>query len=103
MKQFTMNPKKLRTRAEYMRTLSENIINSVLKTVITIGVFLLMLTAAYSQKSDVKYFNNLDDKGVIIDGYDPVAFFTDNKPVKGNVQFQYTYEDATYYFASQEH
>jgi len=103
MKQFTMNSKKLRTQAEYMRTLSENIINSVLKTVITVAVFLLMLTAVYSQKNEAKYFNNLDDKGVIIDGYDPVAFFTDNKPVKGDVQYQYNYEDAIYYFASPEH
>ena len=102
MKQSTMNPKKLRTKAEY-RTLSENIINSVLKTVITIGVFFLMLTAAYSQKSEAKYFNNLDDKGVIIDGYDPVAFFTDNKPVKGDPTLPYNYQDATYYFASKEH
>src|SRR5947207_5494026 len=103
MKQFTMNPKKLRTRTEYMRTLSENIINSFLKMVITIGVFLLMLTAAYSQKSEVQYFNHLNDKGVIIDGYDPVAFFSDNKPVKGDAQFQFNYQGATYYFASQQH
>jgi YHS domain-containing protein len=32
-----------------------------------------------------------------------VAFFTDNKPVKGSSTFQYKYEDAIYYFASQEH
>ena len=46
------------------------------------------------QKYEGKYFNNLNNDGVIIDGYDPVAFFTDNKPVKGNAQFQYEYEDA---------
>jgi len=26
---------------------------------------------------------NVNDQGVILDGYDAVAFFTDNKPVKG--------------------
>lgn len=46
---------------------------------------------------------NLDDKGVIIEGYDPVAYFTDNKPVKGNPQYKETYESATYWFASAEH
>jgi YHS domain-containing protein len=32
-----------------------------------------------------------------------VAFFTDNRPVKGNAQFQSEYHGATYYFASSEH
>ena len=103
MKHFSMNAKQLRTRAAYLKALSENIIHSLLKALITVGVFLLMLSAAYSQKDDKKYFNNLDDKGVIIDGYDPVAFFTDNKPLKGDAQFQYSYEDAIYYFVSREH
>lgn len=49
------------------------------------------------------YLVNLDDKGVIIEGYDPVAYFTDNKPVKGSAQFTATYEGATYWFASAEH
>src|SRR5436305_1662316 len=74
-----------------------------------IAVASLMLLMIFSsqisnaQKYEGKYFNNLNSDGVIIDGYDPVAFFTDNKPVKGDAKFQYGYEDATYYFASQEH
>jgi YHS domain-containing protein len=102
MKRFT-NSKQLRIRTQYLKALSENIVNACLKALITIGIFLAMLTAAYSQTHEGKYFNNLDDKGVIIDGYDPVAFFTDNKPVRGDVQFQYSYQDAIYHFASQEH
>jgi YHS domain-containing protein len=50
-----------------------------------------------------KTFNNVNGDGVILDGYDPVAFFTENKPVKGDSRFQFLYDDATYYFASQEH
>lgn len=46
---------------------------------------------------------NIDKKGVILDGHDPVAFFTDNKPAKGKDAFQSTYHGATYYFASAEH
>jgi len=46
---------------------------------------------------------NLDGNGVAIQGYDPVAFFTDNRPVKGNPQFQSEYHGAKYYFASSEH
>ncbi|MEQ1676753.1 MAG: YHS domain-containing (seleno)protein [Chitinophagaceae bacterium] len=50
-----------------------------------------------------KAFNNVDENGVILDGYDPVAFFTDNKPVKGEEQFRFTYDEAVYHFASKEH
>jgi len=46
---------------------------------------------------------NLDKDGVILDGYDPVAFFTDNKPVMGSPAFQATYGGATYHFANAEH
>lgn len=49
-----------------------------------------------------KTLQNLDKSGVAIQGYDPVAFFTQNKPVKGNAQFQSNYRSATYYFASAE-
>jgi YHS domain-containing protein len=49
------------------------------------------------------YLVNLNDKGVIIEGYDPVAYFTDNIPVKGNEQFTFRYHGATYWFASAEH
>jgi YHS domain-containing protein len=50
-----------------------------------------------------KAFNNVDKNGIILDGYDPVAFFLDNKPVKGNEQFKHTYDEAVYHFASQQH
>jgi YHS domain-containing protein len=103
MKYSSMNAKQLRAKAQYMKALSENMIGALLKVIITVGVFLVMMTAAYSQSQQTKYFNNLNDKGVIIDGYDPVAFFTDNKPVKGDPQFQYRYEDAIYHFNSQDH
>lgn len=58
---------------------------------------------AQAQKYQGKYLNNLNKDGVIIDGYDAVAFFTDNKPVKGDAKFEFTYNDAIYYFVSQEH
>jgi YHS domain-containing protein len=67
-------------------------------------VMLIMVACGNSPKPQAgKAFNNVDEKGVILDGYDPVAFFTDNKPVKGNEQFQYTYDEAIYHFASKEH
>lgn len=69
--------------------------------IMMLGAF--MALAVKAQKSDSFYFNNVDDQSVILNGYDPVAFFTDNKPVKGTATFQFKYQDAVYYFSSQEH
>jgi YHS domain-containing protein len=46
---------------------------------------------------------NVDDSGVAIQGYDPVAFFTDHKPVKGDPRFLIKRDGAVYYFASKDH
>jgi YHS domain-containing protein len=43
---------------------------------------------------------NVDQNGVILRGYDPVAYFKQNKPVKGNPKYSSSYGGATYYFAS---
>jgi len=63
---------------------------------------LLLFTAATSFAAS-KQLLNLDRSGVAIQGYDPVAFFIDQKPIKGSPQFQSDYNGAKYYFASAEH
>lgn len=45
-----------------------------------------------------KHFNL--EKGVELKGYDPVAYFTQNKPVKGSQQFAANVESVTYYFSN---
>jgi len=40
------------------------------------------------------------DKGVVLSGYDPVSYFTQNKAVKGNKDFAVVSSGVTYYFAS---
>lgn len=39
-------------------------------------------------------------KGSAIQGYDPVAYFTDGKPVRGKADYAATYKGAEYRFAS---
>jgi YHS domain-containing protein len=46
---------------------------------------------------------NIDKNGLALQGYDPVAYFTDNKPLKGLPEFTATYKSATYQFTSAEH
>jgi YHS domain-containing protein len=41
--------------------------------------------------------------GIALDGYDPVAFFTDGKPLNGDPDISSTYRTATYLFVSKEH
>lgn len=40
------------------------------------------------------------DGAVVIHGYDPVAYFTDEKPVKGDAAHSATCQGATWHFAS---
>ena len=46
---------------------------------------------------------NVDKSGLALQGYDPVAYFTDGKPVKGSPDFTADYKGARYQFASAEH
>ena len=39
---------------------------------------------------------------VMLKGYDPVAYFTEKKPVKGDPKFSYDWDGARYHFASAE-
>lgn len=46
---------------------------------------------------------NRDAQGVAISGYDPVAYFTDGKPTRGEPSLRAVHRGATYYFATPEH
>jgi len=43
---------------------------------------------------------NKEGSGLAIKGYDPVAYFTQSKPVKGSPAFTYQWMNATWRFAS---
>ena len=60
-------------------------------------------SAVAGTSTSAKVLVSKDNAGVALQGYDPVAYFTDNKPVKGTAKFSATHEGATYYFASAEH
>ncbi len=66
---------------------------------------LLYLSAmiAFSALAPASEVVNVDKNGLALQGYDPVAYFTDGKPVKGSPEFTATYKGATYQFASVEH
>ena len=46
---------------------------------------------------------NVDSNDVAIRGYDPVAYFTDGKAIKGSTNFEYVWQGAHWRFASDAH
>lgn len=60
----------------------------------------VVLLCAVSGFASGKALLNLDSSGVAIQGYDPVAFFTQHKAVKGVTQFSSDYRGAKYLFVS---
>lgn len=46
---------------------------------------------------------NVDSNRIAIKGYDPVAYFTDHRPVKGRPELELAWHDARWLFASAAH
>jgi YHS domain-containing protein len=59
--------------------------------------FVILMVSCSQKKPEI-----FTDSAQAIRGYDPVAYFTEEKPVKGNDQFSFKWKDATWYFASQQ-
>jgi len=70
-----------------------------MKRVLLVLIYLLAGSGAFGQS---KTLLNLDKNAVAIQGYDPVAFFTQGKPVKGQPQYESKYNGARYLFRSAE-
>jgi YHS domain-containing protein len=60
----------------------------------------IVVLAEQSTKPAVKARLNVDRNGVILKGYDPVAYFTRHQAIKGNPGIQTRFGGAIYYFAS---
>lgn len=80
------------------------------KLTVVVSLFLLMF-AALSNSWAAERINTLEKQGlfsykpsgIAIRGYDPVAYFTDGKPVEGSDRFTTDWQGATWKFSSQEH
>src|SRR4030095_16069374 len=59
--------------------------------------FIASTTTLMAQKAEV--FNL---SGTAIKGYDPVAYFKEGKPVKGNEKLSYNWNNAKWHFVSNE-
>jgi YHS domain-containing protein len=71
-----------------------------MKKITTLAGIVLLLLPLYSFAQTSEVFSN--ESGAI-KGYDPVAFFTDSKAVKGTKEFTHEWNGATWHFASKKH
>lgn len=62
-----------------------------------------LLTLAILFTSALTYAQSVhvDEKGVILGGYDAVSYFSEGGPVLGDEQYSVTYEGAVYYFSNE--
>lgn len=67
---------------------------------IVLLVVTVFLTCAVSSVLAGEYFER---NNIAIDGYDPVAYFTEQKPVRGSTQFRSDFHGSTFQFASAAH
>ncbi|MBI2272277.1 MAG: YHS domain-containing protein [Chitinophagaceae bacterium] len=67
------------------------------RKMLILGVILITVLGSYAQKSEI-----FTSEGKAIKGYDPVAFFTQNMPVKGDEGFQYNWKNSAWFFSSKE-
>jgi YHS domain-containing protein len=63
-------------------------------------VLLAQSQTARAKQQLTKSKVNVDQAGVILHGYDAVAYFKQNKPVQGSTAYKSTYQGAIYLFAS---
>ena len=74
------------------------------RTILITMVSVLSIGISFSQDATAirkKHFN-LSKSGLVIDGYDPVAYFKTNKAVEGKKDLAVNHQGAVYYFSSAE-
>lgn len=68
----------------------------MMRTILTFVVLVISVARSIAQ---VDYYSNAE--GLAINGYDPVAYFLENKPVQGSGHFSYSWQDVKWQFKDQ--
>lgn len=74
-----------------------------MKKLFALGISLLILqncTEAQIEKRKKEF--NTEKNTLAINGYDPVAYFTQSKAIEGSKTYTLVYEGITYYFSNQQ-
>jgi len=73
--------------------------SAVIKIIPIVATLLVGAPAVGLTKDPV----NTNLSGVAVKGYDPVAYFIEEKPVKGKAKFEYRWQGAKWRFSSAKH
>lgn len=65
----------------------------------TVAMVALLVISGVAHATDPIYQKD----GLAIKGFDPVAYFTQAKPIRGSAEFSLTYQGAIWQFSSQDH
>lgn len=71
-----------------------------MKSILTVATALLLFYIAGAQDAGMRTRHLNLEKGLAIEGYDPVSYFQ-GKPVKGSKEYAVSYQGATYYFSTE--
>ena len=77
--------------------------NIKLRTIPLVVVTALFFSMAVPSLAEAKSEIYKNWRGIAIKGYDPVAYHEEGKPVKGSSQYEFTWKDAKWRFASAAH
>lgn len=67
------------------------------KITILLSFLLISYSTTFAQKSEIFIYSD-----AAIHGYDPLAYFKESKPVKGDKKYTYSWKEASWYFSSQQ-
>jgi hypothetical protein len=87
---------------EILMTSADTRFSASLHSLLALSILALILAVAPGADAAEKV-NKSTFGGVAIEGYDPVAYFEDGKPVEGSKDFTFEWMEATWRFASAEH
>ena len=73
-----------------------------MKTLLIAVISLSVYSSLFAQTNEVRVKQFNLEKGVALQEYDPVAYFTVKKAILGRKEFAYIYQGVTYYFFSQD-
>lgn len=67
-----------------------------------LSLLLVATISGYTQNESTRQKHyNLSENRIALEGYDPVTYFTEKKPQKGNNQYSFTYNGVKYQFKTE--
>jgi YHS domain-containing protein len=88
------------SKYDKMRIRAMKLVPAALVTAVSVVAAAVMGTPTAALAKDPV---NTDVSGLAVKGYDPVAYFTEAKPIKGKAEFEYQWQGVKWRFSSAQH